>query len=160
MTPVLLVLCAGLIGIAAGSRTFTPPAMVSWAALTGWLPLDDTALGVLGTWWAAIPLTGLALVELVGDKLPSAPSRLKKGALIARIVSGGLSGAAFGAAGSVLIAGLVAGALGAFAGTYLCHRGRAACAGLFGKDLPAALLEDALAIMVAAGTIWIVSGLG
>ncbi|NHK28854.1 DUF4126 family protein [Parvularcula flava] len=158
MTLIVLISCAALLGIAAGARTFTPPVLVSWAAVIGWLPLEGTALGFLGTWWAVVPLTGLALFELVGDKLPSAPSRLQKGALIARIVSGALTGAALGIALSLIFVGLIAGAFGAFAGTYLCHGGRATCASLFGKDLPAALLEDALAITVACATIWIASG--
>ena len=73
----------------------------------------------------------------------------------ARIVTGALSGAAIGAAGGVLIGGLVAGVVGAVIGTLGGdERARTAGAATFGKDLPAALLEDAVAIV---GALLIVS---
>ena len=63
--------------------------------------------------------------------------------------SGHLNSAAIGASGS-LVAGLVAGAVGAVLGTLGGAAARARLAGLFGKDRPAALLEDALAILGVA----------
>ena len=64
----------------------------------------------------------------------------------ARIVSGGLSGGAIGAAGGALVAGVVAGIAGAVIGTLGGHAGRARLAKVFGRDWPAALVEDAVAI--------------
>src|ERR1700719_5252496 len=104
---------AFLIGIAAGLRSMTAPAAVSWAARLGWLHLENTWLAFLG--FAATPyiLTALAIGELIADKLPKTPSRKSPVGFIARIVSGALCGAAVGATREALIGGLVMGALGA-----------------------------------------------
>ena len=59
-----------------------------------------------------------------------------------------------GTAGGALIAGLVAGVIGAVIGTYGGAAVRAWLAASFGRDLPAALIEDAVAILLA---LWIVS---
>jgi uncharacterized membrane protein len=86
---------------------------------------------------------------LINDKLPKTPSRTVPPQFIARVISGSLVGAAIGAAGQSLILGLVAGAIGAVAGTLGGAALRSKLAGLFGKDLPAALLEDAIAIILS-----------
>ncbi len=57
--------------------------------------------------------------------------------------------AAVGAARQSLVLGLVAGAVGAVAGTLGGAAARTKLAEVFGKDLPAALLEDAVAIILA-----------
>ena len=64
-----------LIGVIAGLRSLTAPAIVSWAARLGWLHLENTWLAFLG--YAATPyiLSILAFGELVADKLPKTPSR-------------------------------------------------------------------------------------
>ena len=62
------------IGIIAGLRAMTAPAMVSWAAYLGWLNLSGSWLGFLGNGWVVGILTLLALVELVTDQLPSSPN--------------------------------------------------------------------------------------
>src|SRR5438874_13476783 len=85
----IVLLLALLIGGVAGLRTFTAPAVVSWAASLGWLPLAGTPLAFMGSVWAVGILTVLAFVELVIDQLPSAPSRKAPGGFGARIVSGG-----------------------------------------------------------------------
>jgi uncharacterized membrane protein len=69
---------------------------------------------------------------------------------------GALCGAAFGASGGSLAAGLVAGALGAVAGTLGGYEARSRLAKAVGKDLPVALLEDAVAV---GGAFWIASQL-
>jgi uncharacterized membrane protein len=63
-----------------------------------------------------------------------------------RLLMGALCGAAVGAAAGVLLAGLACGVVGALLGTYLGAAFRAGLARAFGKDLPAALIEDAIAI--------------
>jgi uncharacterized membrane protein len=144
-----LVVLALLIGVIAGLRAFTAPTAVSWAARLGWLPLTGTPLAFLG--YAATPynLTALFIFELVNDQLPKTPSRTVPPQFIARIVLGGLSGAAIGAGLGSLWIGLVCGAIGAVAGTLGGAAFRGWLAGLFGKDLPAGLLEDAIAIIGA-----------
>lgn len=68
-------LFALLIGVIAGLRTMTAPAAVSWAAQSGVLVLGGTWLAFLGYAWTSWILSCLALVEFVGDQLPSTPSR-------------------------------------------------------------------------------------
>ncbi len=135
-----------LIGVVAGLRTFTAPAAVSWAARLGWLDLSATRLAFLG--YAVTPwiMIVLALGELVVDQLPTTPSRQLPGPFGARIVSGGLSGAAIGAPNGGLVVGMVAGIIGAVIGTLGGHAFRARLAAAFGKNRPAALIEDAVAI--------------
>lgn len=138
---------AFLIGVVSGLRALTAPAVVSWAARLGWLKLENTSLAFLG--YAASPyiFSVLALAELVNDKLPKTPSRKTAGPFGARIVMGGLSGAALGATGQNLFGGLIAGMIGAVAGTFGGYEARARLTRAFGgKDLPVALLEDLVAI--------------
>ncbi|MBV9761100.1 MAG: DUF4126 domain-containing protein [Acidobacteriaceae bacterium] len=142
---------AFLIGIVAGLRSMTAPAAVSWAARWGWLHLENTKLAFFG--FAATPyiFTLLALGELIADKLPNTPSRKAPIGFGARIVSGAICGAALGG----WTGGLVAGILGAIVGTLGGYEFRARLvAAIGGKDLPIALLEDAIAI---AGAFLIVS---
>ena len=56
---------------------------------------------------------------------------------------------AIGAAGGTLIGGLVAGIIGAVFGTLGGAEARARLAQAFGRDTPAALVEDAFAIVGA-----------
>ena len=86
-------LFAVLIGIVAGSRTFTAPAAASWAAHLGRLDLGGTWLAFMGFAWTPWVFTALALVELVVDQLPTTPSRLVPMQFSARLVSGAVSGA-------------------------------------------------------------------
>ena len=142
----IIYLLALLIGIVAGLRAMTAPAMISWAAHLGWLNLSGTWLAFFGSVWARWILTIFALGELVTDQLPSTPSRTVPVAFGTRIVTGGLSGAAIGAGNGVLVGGLVAGTLGAIIGTLGGRAFRAQLAKAFGSDRPAAFIEDALAI--------------
>ena len=142
-------LLALLIGIVAGLRTMMAPAAVSWAAYLGWLPLQNTPLAFLG--YVAVPyiFTVLAIGELIADQLPKTPSRKVPVQFGARIVSGALCGAAIGAAAGTLAGGLVAGVIGAVIGTLGGAEARARLARAFGRDMPAALIEDAVAIVGA-----------
>jgi uncharacterized membrane protein len=150
----MLYLIALLIGVVAGLRAMTAPAAVAWGAYLGWLPLSGTWAGFMGNWIAVAIFSLLALAELVTDQLPSTPSRKVPQQFGARLVSGAFAGAIIGTAGGALIAGLIAGAIGAAIGTYGGAEVRARLAGAFGRDLPAALIEDAVAILLA---LWIVS---
>jgi uncharacterized membrane protein len=144
-----VLLLAFLIGVAAGLRAMTAPAAVSWAARIGWLHLAGTPLAFFGAAVTPWIFTLLASGELVNDLLPSAGSRKAPPAFAARILSGGLCGAAIGAIAGVLAGGIVAGMLGAVAGTLGGYVFRARLARAFGGDLPAALLEDVVAFGVA-----------
>ena len=96
---------AFLIGVIAGLRSMTAPMAVSWAASFGWLHLENTGLAFLAYTRTRYLLSVLAIVELVADKLPKTPSRKAPAGLAARLVTGGLSGASFGAAGEALMGG-------------------------------------------------------
>jgi uncharacterized membrane protein len=144
----MLYAVALLAGIVAGSRTFTAPAAVSWAAGMGGLHLEGTSLAFMASKWAAWIFSALAVVEFVADQLPSTPSRKVPMQFGARIVSGGFCGATIGASGASWIAGLVAGVIGAVIGTYGGAEVRARMAKAFGRDLPAALIEDVAAVVL------------
>jgi uncharacterized membrane protein len=141
-----LYLCALLIGIVAGLRTMTAPAAVSWAAYLRWIPLDGTPLAFLGATITPYLFTLAAIAELVTDQLSSTPSRRGPFPFGARIVSGAFSGSAIGMAGGSWLLGAAAGAIGAVIGTLCGAEARLRTAKTFGRDRPAALLEDAVAI--------------
>lgn len=125
------------------------PAAVSWAAYLGWLNLTGTWLAFLGSIWAVLILSLLAIVELVTDQLPATPSRKVPQQFGARLLTGALAGAAIGTPYGIWLAGLVSGIIGAVIGTYGGAALRAKLAASFGKDPPAAFIEDAIAIIVA-----------
>jgi len=152
-----VVLAAFLIGVIAGLRAMMAPTVVSWAAGLGKLPLEGTALSVWGHAITRYVLSVAAIGELINDKLPKTPSRKVPPQFIARVVTGALSGAALGAAHRSTFVGLIAGGVGAVAGTLGGAEFRARLGRAFGKDLPAALIEDAIAIV---GAILIVTKLG
>jgi uncharacterized membrane protein len=148
---------AFLIGIIAGLRSMTAPAAVSWAARVGWLHLENTGLALLS--FAATPyiFSAAAIGELIADKLPKTPSRKAPVPFIVRLLSGAVCGIAIGATSQALLGGVLAGVLGAVAGTLGGHEFRTRLVGAIGgKDLPIALLEDAIAI---CGSFLIVSRL-
>jgi uncharacterized membrane protein len=148
---------AFLIGVVAGLRSMTAPAVVSWAARLGWLHVENTGLAFLGFNYTPYILSVLAIGELIADKLPKTPSRKAPVPFIGRILTGALCGAALGAASQALIGGLLAGVVGGAAGTLGGYEFRARLVrAIGGKDLPIALLEDAIAI---CGALLIVSRL-
>ena len=148
MTTGSVLVLAFAIGLVAGLRSMTAPAIVSWAAHWKWLDLQNSDLAFLGSTAAVYILAACAIGELVVDKLPNAPSRTAPLGLLARAVTGGLSGAALCATANKSVAigavlGAVGGVIGGFAGYELRTRLVRAL------NLPAfvvALLEDAVAI--------------
>lgn len=157
----VLLFFALLIGVVAGLRAMTAPAAVAWGARLGLIPLDDTPLAWLGGTIAPWVFLALAVLELIGDQLPSTPSRKVLAQFITRIVSGALCGAAIGitahpSSGGVWIGGAVAGAIGAVIGTLGGAEARSRLAKALRKDLPAGLLEDVVAV---GGAVLIVATL-
>ncbi len=124
----------------------TAPAAIAWAAWLGLLPLAGTPLGFLGHIAAPIVLTLAAIAELIADQLPKTPSRKVPVQFITRLLMGGLGGAAVGLVWGSWIGGLVAGVIGAVVGTYSGAEARARLARAFGRDRPAALIEDVVAV--------------
>ncbi|MBW4657178.1 MAG: DUF4126 domain-containing protein [Drouetiella hepatica Uher 2000/2452] len=145
----MVYLLALVIGIIAGLRTMTAPAAMSWAAYLGYLNLDGSWLAFMGYRFTPWILSVLALGEFVTDQLPSTPSRKVPVQFGARLISGALSGAMVGVNGGALLGGLVAGIVGAAIGTLGGAAIRSRLATALGRDLPAALIEDAIAIISA-----------
>ncbi len=132
------------------------PAAVSWAARLGWLNLSNSWVAFLGYACAPWIFSIAAIGELINDKLARTPSRKVPAQFITRIVTGGISGWALGAPTGRAIIGTIARMLGAVAGTLGGAAVRIRLGKAFGKDLPAALLEDVVAIV---GAIVIVGGI-
>src|SRR5437899_12987627 len=99
---VVLLLAFG-IGIVAGLRSLSAPAVVAWAAHIGWINLSNSPLAFMSSVWAVAIFTLLGLGELLADKLPSTPARTSTVPLVARIVMGLLTGACLGAAAGASI---------------------------------------------------------
>jgi uncharacterized membrane protein len=151
-----VLLLAFLIGVVAGLRSLTAPAVLAWAAHRNWLNLHYTSLSFMASTAAVVIFVLLALVELITDQLPSTPSRTKPPGLIARIVLGGFSGAGVAAAGTQSMAlGAVLGVVGSLAGTFGGYEVRTRLVkALKVPDVVIAVLEDAVAI---GGGLFIVS---
>ncbi|HEX2283397.1 MAG TPA: DUF4126 family protein [Mycobacterium sp.] len=147
MAHALVLLLALLIGVIAGLRALTAPALVAWGALLGWIDVE-------GKWseWMAHPITVTVLtiflvVELFTDQLPKTPSRRTAPQFITRIVMGAFAGAVIGSASfhtfSALGAGMIGAVLGTLGGAEVRQRLGAARGG---QDRPGAILEDIVAV--------------
>jgi uncharacterized membrane protein len=148
MSQVLVLLIALLIGVVAGLRALTPPAVVAWGAALGWLPLDGTWAHWVGHPITVTVLTILLVVELITDQLPSTPPRTVTPQFAARIVTGAFAGAVVGAAWHHTFSSLGAGIIGAVLGTLGGYQARKRLAEANGgHDLPVALTEDAIAVL-------------
>jgi uncharacterized membrane protein len=143
-----MLICAFLIGVVAGLRSLTAPAVLAWAAHLHWLDLHDSRLSFMGSSAAVAAFTLLALAEFVVDKLPSTPSRTTVVGLFPRIALGALAGAAVGAAAQQsVVLGAIAGGLGGIVGAFGGYQARTRLVrALKVPDLAIALLEDAVAI--------------
>ena len=144
-----------LVGFFAGLRALTPPAVVAWATYLGWLKLART-LSHISSLPVVIILSLLAIFELIVDKLPKTPNRTAPPGLIARIVTGGFTGACIALGGGE--SAYVGAALGVIGGIVGCFGGYQVRARLVRslrvRDFYVALVEDLVAI---GGSLFIVS---
>lgn len=145
----MLYFLALLIGIVAGLRAMTAPAAIAFAARYGMLDLGGSWLAFLGYRWTPWIFLVLAIGELITDQLPTTPSRKLPAPFGTRILMGLVTGGAIGVAAGSLWVGAIVGAIGAVIGTLGGSAARARMAAAFGKDRPAALIEDAVAIVGA-----------
>jgi uncharacterized membrane protein len=142
-----------LIGLFAGLRSMTAPAVTAWAVHLGRLRIDGP-LSFIGSIPSVAIFTVLAVLELVVDKLPNTPNRTAPRGLIARIVTGGLTGAcvAAGAAQRPLVGGVL-GVVGAVVGCFGGYQARKRLVKVLRtRDINVALVEDLVAI---AGSVWV-----
>jgi uncharacterized membrane protein len=142
---------AVLIGVVAGLRSFTAPAVVAWAAHVGWIDLAGSPLRFMGSTWAVVIFTVAAIGELIADQLPNVPARTTPGPLGFRIIMGLLTGACLGlAAHTSAWLAAVCGAIGALAGAF---GGYTARVGLVRRyrvpDFAVAVPEDLIAVGLA-----------
>jgi uncharacterized membrane protein len=139
------------LGVVAGLRSFTPPAVVAWAGHLGWLHLNNSPLAFMGSIITVVIFSLLALFELFVDLQPSTPKRTAPLPLVFRMLSGGLCGACLCTASNQsliigAILGAVGGVIGAFSGYEIRKR---LVAALNVKDIYIALLEDLVTIGLA-----------
>ena len=142
-----------LIGLFAGLRSLTAPAVTAWAVHLGRFTLERP-FSLIGSVPAVAIFTVLAIMELVADKLPNTPNRTAAAGLIARILTGGLTGAcvAAGAAQS-LPAGAVLGTVGGVVGCFGGYEARRWLVKALGtRDFTVAVIEDLVAII---GCLWV-----
>jgi uncharacterized membrane protein len=147
---------AFLLGVVAGLRSLTAPAVLAWGAHRNWLNVHNTPLSFMASTTATIIFILLAVGELIADQLPSTPSRTAPPGLITRIVTGGLCGSGIAAAGTKsLVLGAVLGIVGTLIGAFGGYQVRTRLVkALKVPDLVIATLEDAVAI---GGGLFIVS---
>ena len=147
-------LAAGL-GVVAGLRSMTAPAILSRAAHLGPPGLVRSPFRLFGHSTVGTALAVLAVGELVVDKIPFIPARTKPGPLTGRALSGALCGAIVcHAAGESSLNGAAVGALGAVAGSFAGRElrrlasDRGSVSGWVG-----AFAEDAIAIGAGAAAL-------
>jgi uncharacterized membrane protein len=148
-------LASFLMGIVGGQRAMTPLAAVSVAAATGSLPDDNGAPRLISHPLVAASTVALAVAELAGDKMKTAPDRIVPIGLIARFTTSAV-------AGSALVPqhrrwhGAAVGGLTALAASYPGWRARIATMPRYGQTRTG-LVEDAIVI---AGALAILRMLG
>jgi uncharacterized membrane protein len=91
-----------------------------------------------------------AIAEYIADATPWIPSRTRPPSIAVRSLSGAVAGWLLAITmGGPAIGGAIAGIIGALLGTFVGHAARIAAIARIGA-LPAAILEDAIAIGLAA----------
>lgn len=134
------------LGAATGARASLGPAVLA----LGPRPRSPRRLGaVVQSPWGRRVSVLLVGLELVGDKLPTTPSRLAKEGLAARFAAGLVAaGAPTRPPATRVLHGVLAG-IGVAAGAYGGSAYRVWVADRGWPDLPAAVLEDLAAIGLA-----------
>ena len=140
-----------LMGIVAGMRSMTAPALVS-EHLTRHKSeeLADSAFRLMGDNRVAGVLKIAAAGELIADKLPFVPARIEPGPLAGRVASGALCGATLCAAeGERAGVGAIYGGLSALASSYAFYYLRRKLGETkIVPDATLAVCEDATAVSV------------
>lgn len=107
---------AFLVGVASGGRSMTGLATIALTTRPG---TPSMFLNRAASTPGRVLLTTGAAAELVGDKLPSTPSRLSPQGLTSRLVTGAIGGAALAVRTRTNPGlGALCGAVGAVAGSY------------------------------------------
>jgi uncharacterized membrane protein len=160
MTMLAWLVALPLLGVVTGMRTFVPMTVLCWFAYKGALPVDDTWAAWTGHLTTALIFTVLAVVEIVGDKLPKTPNRTSLAPMLARLVFGGLVGAIVAASlDGAVFEGILLGVSGAFIGAHAGYLVRRELVILMRwKDWHVAVVEDVLAVGCAVLAMGVVTG--
>ena len=151
----MIYLLALLIGVVAGLRAMTAPAAVSWAAYLGWLPVENSWAWFMGHWLTPVDIQR-ARHRRTGHR-PAAEHAEPQGAAAVRRAAGHRCAVRGGdrrqrrhddRRPGCRVIGAVIGTLGG----YEARKRLVAATG--GRDLPIALVEDAVAVF---GALLIVS---
>jgi uncharacterized membrane protein len=145
-----LFLAIVMIGLSAGLRTFTAPAVVAWCAYLGCINLSQTPFSFVGSPIAVVIFSLLAAGEYVWDVLPNTPSRTAAPGLIGRTVTGAFTAACLLSASATSLTFSLLGSIAAIAGAYLglWVRTRLVTA-LRTRDAFVAIPEDIVAIGIS-----------
>ena len=137
-----------LVGFLTGLRTMTPIAVLCWMAMLGRIVMAPGWVEFAAHKISVGIFSVAALAEIVVDKLPSTPSRLREPGLIARMVFGGVCAAILASTrGYSIVAGAPIGILGAVAGAFCGWFIRTrTVAALKCSDFPIAVIEDVVAV--------------
>jgi uncharacterized membrane protein len=142
-----------LMGAVGGMRAVTPLAAVANAARDGLLPRGNGAPRWLASGVASAATGALALAEMAGDKMKSAPDRVVLPGLLARCATGAIAGAALAPVRQRRTAALL-GAAAAIVSSHVTFRMRMYALRRYGQT-PTGVVEDAIA---AAGAAIVIAG--
>jgi uncharacterized membrane protein len=139
-----------LLGAATGGRTSAGLAALAWTGEPDTIFVSPRPLHWFQLRLSKSLQTAALVGELIADKLPSTPSRLRPGSLVARTATGSTAAAALAQRnGSNVAQASVLGAGGAIAGSLLGASWRALVAKRRVPDLGPAILEDAISVALA-----------
>jgi uncharacterized membrane protein len=140
------------LGAISGLRSASGPAFVSRAANHGDMDLEGSSLAFFGSPRLSKALTLAQLGELIGDKLPTTPSRTAWPPVLGRAVSGGLVGAAaFVSEGRHAATGAILGSSAAVAAAFAGESLRALVMERIGLPDPVvAVAEDTVVLIVGS----------
>ena len=135
------------VGVVAGLRPITALAAMAWAVRRGWIRIEPSPIARIVSAGTSKRIAEFAISELIVDKLPFTPSRLKPKPLALRVITGSICGAAvYGSRAKRSMAdGAILGGAGAMAGALMGYQVRKRLRRSM-PDLAVALLEDAVAI--------------
>ena len=140
------------LGAISGLRSASGLAFVGRAASRGDMDLGGTPLAFLGSPRLSKALTVAQLGEMIGDKLPAVPSRMRSMPLLGRAASGGLVGAAaFLSEDRRAATGTILGSSSAIVAAFAGEKLRAIVGRKTGLPDPlVAVAEDAVVLLVGS----------
>ena len=141
-----------LMGLVGGQRAMTPLATVAIAAARGRLPAGNGAPRIIAHPLVAAGAAILAIGEMAGDKLKTAPDRVVPIGLGARFITSAIAGASLAQRRQRWLGAAVGGST-ALAASYAGWRARMASIPRYGQT-STGLVEDTLVVLGAVSILW------